>query len=251
MDYIVLSTLKHRTGVTPLVISYDIACQWSIHLQDRVNKFPSHLQIELPTRVRDLRYAIPKYHFRAHREQGHNQYSLNLMHGVGRSCGEQIERNWPKHSETAASTREMGPGSRHDTLEDHFAYANWRVFVSLGESPVFSFVSKSHSCVGDLLHRQHTEATRESGVQDIIFAEFSERLQDDNVSAWIEAADAFDEDPALPDPYYRESTGLTEADIRLQLAEEDDQAAEDGTLSLHEVTPAALIVELLEIEDQQ
>lgn len=92
---------------------------------------------------------------------------------------------------------------------------------------------------------------RESAVQDIIFGEFSERLQDENVAAWIEAADAFDKDPTLPDPYYRESTGITEADIRLQLAEEDDQAVEEGMMSLHEVTPAALIVELLEIEDQQ
>lgn len=134
MDYIVLSTLMRRTGITPLVISYDIACQWSIHLEERVKQFPAHLQIEIPSHTRELRHAIPKYHFRAHREQGHNQFSLNLIHGVGRSCGEQIERNWPKHSETAASTREMGPGSRHDTLEDHFGYANWRVLVSLGKS---------------------------------------------------------------------------------------------------------------------
>lgn len=45
--------------------------------------------------------------------------------------------------------------------------------------------------------------------------------------------------------------GLTEADIRLQLAEEDDKAIENGETMLHEVTPAAMLVEMLEVEDQQ
>lgn len=133
MDYIVISMLNLRGELTKLVISYDIVCQWALFFRERIKTFPTHMQIELPQGVDELRYAIPKYHFRAHKEKGHNQYSLNLIHGVGRSCGEQIERNWPKHSETAASTREMGPGSRHDTLEDHFGYANWRVYVSLGK----------------------------------------------------------------------------------------------------------------------
>lgn len=45
--------------------------------------------------------------------------------------------------------------------------------------------------------------------------------------------------------------GLSEAAIRLQLAEEDDQAIEDGEASLHEVTPAAMVLEMLEIEELQ
>ena len=46
-------------------------------------------------------------------------------------------------------------------------------------------------------------------------------------------------------------TGITEAEARLQLATEDDHDLEGGSTSLHEVTPAAMVVELLEIEDQQ
>lgn len=135
MDYIVASTLRLRNEWTPLIASYDIACQWLVHFHERVGTFPSHIQIDLPTPDSgELHYAIPKYHFRAHKEAGHNRYSLHLMHGVGRICGKQIERTWPKHSETAGSTQEMGPGSRQDTLEDHFSYTNWRVLVTLGTS---------------------------------------------------------------------------------------------------------------------
>lgn len=31
----------------------------------------------------------------------------------------------------ANSTKEMGPGSRHDTLDDHFGDYNWRKIMSL------------------------------------------------------------------------------------------------------------------------
>ena len=138
--------MRHRREQTPTVMSYDIACQWSKHLFERLAEFPAHLQIELPTGPGELRYAIPKYHWYAHKEKGHNQYSLHLMKGVARVCGEQIERSWPKHSETAASTREMGPGSRHDTLEDHFGYANWRVYVTLGVCCLFPLPDDVLTC---------------------------------------------------------------------------------------------------------
>ena len=44
---------------------------------------------------------------------------------------------------------------------------------------------------------------------------------------------------------------MTEADVRLRLAEEDGEDAARGRLSLHSVTPAGLMMELLDLEDQQ
>ena len=129
MDYLVFAALRAYGLLPPLVLSYDIVCQWSKHLLERATKLPRDLQIPLPA---NRHFVIPKYHIKAHKEEGHNQYSLNYMHGAGWTCCEQIERNWPKHEETAASTREMAPGSRHDTLENHFGYANWRVYTNLG-----------------------------------------------------------------------------------------------------------------------
>lgn len=45
--------------------------------------------------------------------------------------------------------------------------------------------------------------------------------------------------------------GATEAEVRLQLVEEEDRAVEDGEPSLHHVNPSALVVELLDVEEQQ
>ena len=47
------------------------------------------------------------------------------------------------------------------------------------------------------------------------------------------------------------ATGITEAEARLQLVRADSEAQEKGNTTLHEVTPAAMVVELLEIEDLQ
>lgn len=120
--------------ILPLLFSYDIVCQWFINIFSRLAgaDFPSHLDVGLPKGR--IQWAIPKYHFNGHEEKDHNRFSLNLMPGVGRTDGEEIERTWGRHNATAASTREMGPGSRHDTLEDHFGWSNFRKVVGLSTS---------------------------------------------------------------------------------------------------------------------
>ena len=116
----------------PLVLSYDIICQWLINRDKRwsADSFPSHLRIDLPTN--SVRYVIPKYHFNGHREDDHNRFSLNFMKGVGRTDGEEVERGWAKFNGIAGSTREMGPGSREETLEDHFEFNNVEKYLTLG-----------------------------------------------------------------------------------------------------------------------
>ena len=133
MDYIVASALKNYGIIPDTILSYNIVCFWEKHLLQRLLTIPDHIKFELPAGVGPLRYAIPKYHFRAHKEEGHNKYSFNYMKGVGRVCGEQIERTWPKHSEVAGSTGAMGPGSREDTLSDHLGYTNWCIMTGLGK----------------------------------------------------------------------------------------------------------------------
>ncbi|KAF7792933.1 hypothetical protein EIP86_004036 [Pleurotus ostreatoroseus] len=233
MDYIVASTLSIIGPQGPLVLSYDIACQWAKYLRERLREFPDHLRISLP--CGEVRYAIPKYHYRAHKEVDHSQYSLNLMPGVGLSDGEEIERNWPRHDGTQASIREMGPGSRHDTLEDHFGWANWTKLVTLGS-----------------LYRKRTiKAAKELLKQTKAFEEFEEGLQPRHIAAWTAQVELFEDDNTKPDPYYVAPSGLTETDIRLKLAEEEDVEAAEGNPSLHKVTPSAMLAELLEIEDAQ
>lgn len=152
IDYLFCATYAQASPGVPKVVSYDIACQWMPHLIDRIKALPDHIRVELP--VGEVRYAIPKYHFAGHKKKDHAKFSLNYLRGVGRTDGEQIERDWSEFDEAAGCTREMGPGSRHDTLEDHFGWSNWQKLVGL------SMYSSMLATVLLIVHRSsYTEET--------------------------------------------------------------------------------------------
>ena len=131
MDFIFVSALL-LTLASKKIITYDIACQWSVHLLDRISKFPSHLQVQLPDD--HLSYAIPKLHWHSHRSEDHSKYSLNYKKGASRTDGEGIERRWWWIEPIANAIKGMGPGNRQSVLEDQWGYANWRKYVMLGTS---------------------------------------------------------------------------------------------------------------------
>lgn len=123
--------------VTMLLISYDIACQWSKNLASRLAGLPEYLRLNLDTIL--TAFGIPKFHLAGgHGDPCQGPFSLNFKEGVGRTDGEGIERNWAKLNGAAHSTREMGPRSRHDTLDDTCGHANWRKVVDLGTRLIFS-----------------------------------------------------------------------------------------------------------------
>lgn len=143
MDYIFVCAMKEYLVVNKLV-SYDIACQWSKSLLERIAKFPDHIQINVPEG--SLSYAIPKLHIQSHIREGHSPYSLNYRKGVGRTDGEGPERRWWDIQPAAASTKVMGPGQRQGVLEDYWGYANWRKKVELREFiyPFYSNAATAH-----------------------------------------------------------------------------------------------------------
>lgn len=130
MDYIFVCAIR-RFLVLNKLVSYDIACQWSLGLLERIAKFPSHIRIEIPQG--SISYVIPKLHFRAHQREGHSPYSLNYRVGSGRTDGEAPERAWWWIQPVANATKQMGPGQRQGVLEDQFGYSNWRKIVKMRE----------------------------------------------------------------------------------------------------------------------
>lgn len=131
MDYAMLSTLMGIT-LLMLVISYDIACQWSKNFRSRILDFPDDLK-KLDLNCISLVTVIPKFHIYAHGRGCQTRWSLNYLRWMGRTDGEGVEREWSHINPVAMSTRLMGPGGRHDTLDDHWGAWNWRKLVGLGE----------------------------------------------------------------------------------------------------------------------
>lgn len=130
MDYIFLSSLW---GVltTLLLVTYDIACQWNKKLPARVREYP--LELQLAFFKNRSHFAVPKFHLKGHGDACQSPYSLNYLPYSSRTDGEGIERGWSHINPLATSTREMGPGFRQDTIDDHWSAWNWRKIVGLGK----------------------------------------------------------------------------------------------------------------------
>ena len=63
MDYVFFSAVKNTT-IKVLNVSYDIACQWSIHLWERMKTLP--LPMHFLYDDRKVTTLVPKFHLPAH-----------------------------------------------------------------------------------------------------------------------------------------------------------------------------------------
>lgn len=129
MDYIFLSAVL---GVTLLYItvSYDIACQWKVNLASRMEKMPEHIR-RTPGDF-TMQFGVPVWHAAAHESSCQAENSLGYQTGVGRADGEGIERTWARLNSRAPATKEMGPGARHDFLDDAIGRHNWEKNIGFG-----------------------------------------------------------------------------------------------------------------------
>ena len=121
MDYLVNQSLRNCRLET-FYISYDIACQWSIHSQSRLAALNADLCLVKPGS--QIRYLVPKFHLPAHIPKCRTHFAFMLTPGAGLGDGEAPERGWGDSNPLATSTREMGPGSRRDTLDYNFGDYN-------------------------------------------------------------------------------------------------------------------------------
>ncbi|KAF8065986.1 hypothetical protein FPV67DRAFT_1692449 [Lyophyllum atratum] len=220
MDFFFLSSLT-QNAPQQIVVSYDIACQWGRNLKSRCKIYPSNPYGDLK-----FIHLVPKFHLRAHRPECHVNYSFNLTPHVGRTDGKAPERGWAAVNAVATSTKEMGPGSRCDTLDDHFA---------------------------STLLRKITEATTKRAEQVTAFELFDTALPAEETSAWTRMVQAWEADGRKANPYATTIQKITETAVCLELAAEEEAALrEDLTSEIHDdVKPSRLIAQGLEIEDHQ
>ncbi|THU85326.1 hypothetical protein K435DRAFT_685793 [Dendrothele bispora CBS 962.96] len=138
MDYIMASLIRHISFLLALILAYDIACQWSKKLLQRLKNLPPLVRLNLTYRT--IAFVIPKLHILGHLIKCQLKFSLNFTRGVGQTDAEGIERVWSGLGGVSTSLKEMGPGAHHDTLEDHIGHWNWYKLVNLGElSPYSAF----------------------------------------------------------------------------------------------------------------
>ncbi|KAG6809601.1 hypothetical protein H0H92_015594 [Tricholoma furcatifolium] len=168
-----------------IVVSYDIACQWARHLPSRASVYA-----DKTLNKRQLVYLVPKFHLQAHRQECQVQFSFNFLRHVGRTDGEAPERGWAAINAVANSTKEMGPGSRRDTLDDHFGDYNWRKIMTFE--------------------------------QTLTFEQFTAGLPDRYTEQWRQLVEAWERDGNSYNPFAPKVENISENAVRLELALEDE-----------------------------
>ncbi|KAF8333824.1 hypothetical protein F5887DRAFT_1079836 [Amanita rubescens] len=233
MDYFFLSSMR-QGAPTRLIVSYDIACQWSKRLGERCALYGTEA-VALLSQYQ-IQYLVPKFHLPAHIPHCQAHYSFNFTPHVGRTDGEAPERGWSAINAVANSTKQMGPGSRRDTLDDHFGDYNWRKIAS----------------IATFLSRKVTDAIKEREIHVVDFKEFNSAFRSADTKQWLDSVLEWERDRTKPNPFETTQPSISEAKVRLQLAEEEKKAQELGQKSLHEeVSGSLLIWQGLDIEEQQ
>ncbi|KAM6491450.1 hypothetical protein JOM56_013019 [Amanita muscaria] len=231
MDYAILSSLSGNL-LPRIVITYDIGCQWSKHFRRRMEDFPSFMHINENTNI-DV--GIPSWHINGHGPRCQSNFSLSYMQGVGRTCGEEVETSWAQTNALGASTREMGPGARHETLNDQWGGCNFRKITGFRKL----FVKRLETaCV---MRDKHCE----------LFAKFSGTFSAKTIEAWQGMIWAWNADHSNSNPYEELVSATTLQDVRLELAKEDAVQVAQGAVSPHKASLTSFLVMGLELEEQQ
>ena len=108
-----------------IILTFDVNCQYSKKFWERMKDFPLEMQIDEETIVE---FAIPSWHINAHGAGCRADFGLSFRDGVGCTCGEEVEVSWAGTNPLGLSTREMGPGACHETLNGQWGGLNfWRI----------------------------------------------------------------------------------------------------------------------------
>lgn len=148
-----------------------------------------------------VRFFVPKFHLKAHIDQCQRNFSFNWSKHVGRTDGEAPERGWSNINRVATSTKEMGPGSRRDTLDDHFGDWNWKKITALGPYCLSAGIFWAYSLIGRTLLRKISDAVKWKKEHGDGLAELERTIQPMLILQWRKEVEAWEEDGSQRNPF--------------------------------------------------
>ncbi|KAK0498116.1 hypothetical protein EDD18DRAFT_1350738 [Armillaria luteobubalina] len=230
MDYGYLTTVRRFNGVPHIVTSYNIACQWSINLEDCIKIYGLDMAPLLCHKL----YLVPKFHLPGHIKNCQEKFCMSFHSHVGNNDGEAPEQSWAISNGVAASTQEMSPGHRHEKLDQHFRDINWQKNISMG----------------DLLLRKIKEAVPNAAEYKSHFKCFTKTLPSEEIAKWTAMVEAREVDREEPNPFART---VAKAAMHLQLAHEDAQDELVGLNGdqLFVMSPKDMVAQGVQIEASQ
>ncbi|KAJ7136196.1 hypothetical protein C8R46DRAFT_1322335 [Mycena filopes] len=123
-------TLRVEVDDVDQVTTYDIACEYFIHLEERFEKqFP-----ELLPMIKRMRWGVPALHVQGHQDSCTYLFGTAYMECVGHFHGETAEQYWPEANQLGPHVRQMNNGHRQDTMINHHGDWNHKKTMNLPAS---------------------------------------------------------------------------------------------------------------------
>ena len=116
-------------GKEAALISYDVMCQWSIHMMER---WAGRDYLKKPDNL-ELKLAIGLFHIHGHQNTCLARYSSSFFEGGRQINGETIKMLWAPLNEISRSTRGMSTSHRREVIDDHMNDSNWKKLVDIGK----------------------------------------------------------------------------------------------------------------------
>ena len=132
MDFALLSTLTPsiNAGISRVLVSYDIACQWHKNFQARITSYTAFPPLQL-SMLKYWKVAVPKFHLPGHGNECQVSFNLTYTKWAGQMDGKRIESGWAQTTSMATWTQESGPNARRAILDDHWNANNWQKLLGL------------------------------------------------------------------------------------------------------------------------
>ncbi|KAJ7113911.1 hypothetical protein C8R44DRAFT_740790 [Mycena epipterygia] len=238
MDFIMFSSLLN-TIILYLILSYDIACQYSKKIWTRMPGLPEHMHLNVD--FANVWFKVPNFHLPPHKPWCHSPFSFHWMWGAGRTHGETIEQNWEFTNGAASSTKMMGIGARHSALEDLFSFHNWRRTVS---NRGILAQRMAENLKEGREHREAFEAfdiTLRAAVPTVV----------EGWKTWVHEWESKQHQDGTDSPFELVETGYSMKDIRLKLAKQEVTQTGEGDEIEREDTPSTFVVMGFELEQTQ
>ncbi|KAG1786423.1 hypothetical protein EV424DRAFT_1356743 [Suillus variegatus] len=184
-----------------------------------------------------IQYFMPKFHIAAHIATCQLAFSWNFTKWVGRTDGEAPEWGWANANCVTSSTKEMGPGMRHNTLDNYFGDWNWKKTITLDK----------------FLLCKMEEAMKWEREHCIALYDLEGTVQPTLLDEWTLEIKIWEEDNTQPNFFEGKVTPITQAVVRSQLAVLEAQELQAGinhSLDV-DVSPSILISGGIKLEDMQ
>lgn len=126
VDWVLLQALKNGNIVPEqgAMLIYDIACQYFVHLQDRIG----HL---LPAGL-ELDRAIGLFHVHGHKDECFFRFATSFIPGAGVTIGEILEMLWSSMNSITPTVRTATLANRAETIDDHATDSNFKKMLNIG-----------------------------------------------------------------------------------------------------------------------